>query len=232
MTGPAREVRDAGGARNAGSVRDVGSTRDVRRDRAFRSARTRPVPPRPGLVREPAGAFGWLDAHLLHEGWLAKLGADATAVLALLAIAADRHGASFYGRRRIAECLSMTPAAVHAALTRLRQLGLADLRPWHAGAADGDGVWQLLPVPRRTTPPPPPRDPPAPELATLPPAAAAPPPMPRPVSPRPAPVPAPTPPRPQLPAPRAPAAPERLADIIARLGIATHPRNPAGIDRR
>jgi hypothetical protein len=101
-------------------------------------------------VRRPAGAFGWLDAHLLHEGWLARIGPDATAVLVLLALAADHHGASFYGRRRMAAALDMTAAAVDAALARLCELRLLTHRPWHPGHRDG--VWQLLPVPRRDPP--------------------------------------------------------------------------------
>jgi len=108
----------------------------------------RPAPPRPDLLRRPAGAFGWLDARLLHERWLGELGPDATAVLVLLALAADRHGASFYGRGRMATLLGLAPDAVDRALDRLRLLGLVDHRPWRPGHPDG--VWQLLPVPRRT----------------------------------------------------------------------------------
>jgi hypothetical protein len=112
--------------------------------------RPRPRPPRPELVRRPAAAFGWLDAHLLHEGHLARLGPDATAVLVLLALAADCHGASFFGRRRMAEALRMSSPAVNAALARLVDLHLVALRPWQPG--NPDGVWQLLPVPRRDRP--------------------------------------------------------------------------------
>lgn len=101
-------------------------------------------------MRRPSDAFGWLDAHLLHDGWLARLGPDATAVLVLLALAADRHGASFYGRQRMAVALGMSTAAIDAALTRLRSLDLVTHRPWQPGSLDG--VWQLLPVPRRDRP--------------------------------------------------------------------------------
>jgi hypothetical protein len=114
--------------------------------------RPRPRPPRPDLLRRPQAAFGWLDAHLLHDGWLARLGPDATALLTLLALAADRNGASFYGRHTMARSLGTTTAAVDAALQRLRHLGLVDYRPWTKGCLEG--VWQLLPVPRREPPPP------------------------------------------------------------------------------
>ncbi len=107
----------------------------------------RPTPPRPDLLRRPAGAFGWLDARLLHDRWLLELGPDATAILVLLALAADRHGASFYGRGRMAALLGLAPDAVDRALDRLRLLGLVDHRAWRPGHPDG--VWQLLPVPTR-----------------------------------------------------------------------------------
>ena len=114
------------------------------------TTRPHPRPPRPGLVRRPAGAFGWLGAHLLHEGWLARVGPDAAAVLVLLALAADRHGASYFGRARMAESLGLDVPRVDSALARLRGTGLVVHRPWRQGCADG--VWQLLPVPRRGVP--------------------------------------------------------------------------------
>jgi hypothetical protein len=64
----------------------------------------------------------------------------------LLALAADRRGASFYRRDTMARALSMTRTALDRSLERLLELGLVDLRPWLPGHPDG--VWQLLPVPR------------------------------------------------------------------------------------
>ena len=88
-----------------------------------------PNPPRPDLVRKPSGSFGWLEDRLLREGWLARLGAEGTAVLVLLALAADRHGASFYGRERMAAALSMDRQDVHRALSRLVELSLVRASP-------------------------------------------------------------------------------------------------------
>ena len=105
----------------------------------------RPVPPRPTLVRRPGGAFGWLDARLLHDGWLVRLGPDATAVLLFLALVADHQGASFYGREKMAVQLGLDRAEIDRALDRLLDLDLVDHRPWRDGLLDG--VWQLLPVP-------------------------------------------------------------------------------------
>ena len=110
-------------------------------------SRTRPPkPPRPELVRKPRGSFGWLEDYLLREGWLSQLGAEGTAVLVLLALAADRHGASFYGRERMATALSMDRRDVDQALSRLVELNLVAHRPWREGHPEG--VWQLLPAPR------------------------------------------------------------------------------------
>lgn len=103
-----------------------------------------PIPPRPDLVRRPQAPFGWLEACLLHDHWLQRLQPDATAVLLLLALAADRRGASWYSRARMADRLGIDVDRVDRALDRLREAGLVRLRPWRAGARDG--VWQLLPV--------------------------------------------------------------------------------------
>lgn len=106
-----------------------------------------PVPPHPDLIRRPLGSFGWIEDRLLHEGWLGELGADAVAVLVLLALAADRQGASFYSRDRMASALGLCRAAVDEALQRLVDQRLVAVRPWRPGHRDG--VWQLLPVPVR-----------------------------------------------------------------------------------
>lgn len=106
--------------------------------------RAPPAPPRPELVRRPQTAFGWLEAHLLHDRWLARLEPDAVAVLLLLALAADRRGASFFSRLRMAEALGIDVERVDRALDRLLEFDLVALRPWRPGCRDG--VWQLLPV--------------------------------------------------------------------------------------
>ncbi len=106
------------------------------------------VPPRapfPEMKRQPAEPFGWLEASLLHEGWLAQLGPQATAVLVLLALAADSRGASYYGRDRMAQRLRLSRYEIDRALERILALRLAAFRPWREGQCDG--VWQLLPKP-------------------------------------------------------------------------------------
>jgi len=107
-------------------------------------------PPRPDFIRTPPQGFGWLDDRLLKEGWLQRLGPEPTAVLVLLALAADRHGASFYGRERMAARLGIDRDTIDRALERLLELGLIEHRPWRAGHPDG--IWQIMPVPQADMP--------------------------------------------------------------------------------
>jgi hypothetical protein len=101
---------------------------------------------RPDRVRSISGtAFGWLDARLLQEGWLAALGAEGTAAYAFLCLAADRQGLSYYRRDRIAHALALSDQALHHALSRLETLDLVAYRPFHRRAADG--VRQVLALP-------------------------------------------------------------------------------------
>ena len=109
-------------------------------------ANERPAPPRPGLRRAPPRSFGWLDARLLHEEWLGKLGPEATAVMTHLALAADEFGASFYLRSKMAWNVAVEIQELDRCLDRLLELGLLAYRPWSPGHPDG--VWQLLPIPR------------------------------------------------------------------------------------
>lgn len=109
-------------------------------------SRPRPTPPRPDLVRAPAAPYGWLDARLLRDGWLARIGSDGAAVMLFLALVADRTGVSFYGRDRMAQALALERSRLDAALRLLVAEGLVAFRPWRPGLIDG--VWQLLALPR------------------------------------------------------------------------------------
>lgn len=109
-----------------------------------------PAAPRPDLIRRPTGGFGWLDARLLHEHWLAELGPDAIAILVFLVIAADRRGVSYYARDRIAVALGIDLSRVDASLETLLAAGLLAHRPWRSGRRDG--VWQVLPLPEKPAP--------------------------------------------------------------------------------
>ena len=107
----------------------------------------RPAPPKPNVVRKPAAGFGWLDARLLRERWLLDLGPDAIAILAFLALAADRDGVSYDARDRIAVEVGIDVPRLDRGLQALLDAELIAHRPWRKGRRDG--VWQILPVPRR-----------------------------------------------------------------------------------
>ena len=66
-------------------------------------------------------------------------------MLVLLALAADRRGASYYGREKMGGMTGLERRQVDRALDVLRAAGLVDQRPWRPGHPDG--VWQLLPPP-------------------------------------------------------------------------------------
>lgn len=106
--------------------------------------RPKPVPPRPDIKRRPTASFGWLDTRLLHDGVLASLGPGPSAVLLLLALAADDQGVSYYGRGKMSAMLGMDMESVTQALQSLLDIELVAFRPWRPGSQDG--VWQLLPV--------------------------------------------------------------------------------------
>ena len=106
----------------------------------------KPTPPFPDLTRTPEGRFGWLDDRLYHEGWLRKIGSDGSAVLVVLALLADKRGASFCGRETMARTLGIARHDLDQALGRLIQLKLVAHKPWRP--KHPDGVWQLLPIPK------------------------------------------------------------------------------------
>ncbi len=108
------------------------------------------VPPRPDLIRQPTGRFGWLEDRLLHDDWLSRLGPAGTSVMVLLALASDRHGASFFSRQRMATKLGISRQDVDQALTCMLEWQLVAHRPWRQGSPDG--IWQLLPLPRPEKP--------------------------------------------------------------------------------
>ena len=103
--------------------------------------------PKPERVRALGGAagFGWLDARLVRDGWLGVMTPEDLAVYALLCLAADRQGVSWYRRDRIREALGIGERAVWRALDRLERLELVAYQPFHRNASEG--FRQVLSVP-------------------------------------------------------------------------------------
>lgn len=102
--------------------------------------------PEPGSIRKISGSFGWLDARLVHEDWLSRIGPMGTSALSFLAIVGNRQGVSFYGREKMARLMGVGRSELDRSLERLVELELVAHRPWSEHQIDG--VWQVLPVPR------------------------------------------------------------------------------------
>ena len=114
-----------------------------------RRDRTKPrvVVSRPDRVRAlgDAAGFGWLDARIMHDGWLAVMTPEELAVYVFLCLSADRQGVSWYRRDRIREAVSLNERALWQALERLEQLDLVAYQPFHRNASEG--FRQVLSVP-------------------------------------------------------------------------------------
>ena len=95
-----------------------------------------PQPERVRALGDTAG-FGWLDARLVRDGWLAVMSPKDLAVYAFLCLVADRQGVSWYRRDRIREALSLDERAVWEALDRLERLGLVAYQPFHRHSSEG-----------------------------------------------------------------------------------------------
>lgn len=96
------------------------------------------VVPQPDRVREigPEG-FGWIDARLHREGWLALMPTETLGVYTFLCLVANRQGVSWYRRETIGQALCLGDGEVHAALKRLCELDLVAYQPFSPHASEG-----------------------------------------------------------------------------------------------
>ena len=100
-----------------------------------------PVPQR---VRRIAGSFAWIDHRLMRNGFLAVMTHQEHSLYVFLALAADRHGVSFYRQEKIGDLLGLDDQAVTVARDRLIELGLLAFEPY--SVTSPNGFYQLLPV--------------------------------------------------------------------------------------
>jgi hypothetical protein len=104
------------------------------------------VVPRPERLRRPGPAgFGWLDARLHRQGWLALLTPEDLATYTFLCLVANPQGVSWYRRDRIRQALGIGEDALWLALRRLTALDLVAYRPF--GPHASDGFHQVLALP-------------------------------------------------------------------------------------
>lgn len=115
--------------------------------------------PQPDRVRRIAGSFAWIDHRLLRNGYLAAMTHQDQSLYLFLALAADRHGVSFYRKEKICDLLGLDFGEFEVARDRLINLRLIAFAPYSALSVNG--FHQVLPI-----------EGPAPDLLALAPVAA------------------------------------------------------------
>jgi hypothetical protein len=63
--------------------------------------------PQPKRVRRIEQSFAWIDHRLLRNGYLQVMTHQDQALYLFLALAADRHGVSFYRKEKICDALGL-----------------------------------------------------------------------------------------------------------------------------
>jgi hypothetical protein len=76
------------------------------------------------MRKTPPRGFGWIDHRLLRDGYIGRCSPQALALYVLLVCASDAQGLSYYSEPRIAQLLTLEPAALSFARRELIDLGL------------------------------------------------------------------------------------------------------------
>jgi hypothetical protein len=100
--------------------------------------------PQPPRVRRIEKSFAWIDHRLLRNGFLQVMTHQDQALYLFLALAADRHGVSFYRKEKICHVLGLDFAPFEIARDRLIGLKLIAFQPY--SALSPNGFYQVLPV--------------------------------------------------------------------------------------
>ena len=100
--------------------------------------------PQPQRVRRIASSFAWIDHRLLRNGYLPIMTHADQSLYLFLALAADRHGVSFYRKEKICDCLGLDWGDFEVARDRLIDLKLIAFASY--SALSPNGHYQLLPV--------------------------------------------------------------------------------------
>jgi hypothetical protein len=100
--------------------------------------------PEPQRVRRIAGSFAWIDHRLLRGGYLAVMTHAEQSLYLFLALAADRHGVSFYRQEKICALLGLDAQGFAVARDRLIELGLLAFEPY--SVTSPNGFYQVLAV--------------------------------------------------------------------------------------
>lgn len=100
--------------------------------------------PQPKRVRRIDKSFAWIDHRLLRNGYLQVMTHQDQALYLFLALAADRHGVSFYRKEKICDVLGLDWGEFEVARDRLIDLELIAFEPYSATTPNGH--YQVLPV--------------------------------------------------------------------------------------
>jgi hypothetical protein len=104
----------------------------------------KPHVPQPQWIRKIEKSFAWIDHRLLRNGYLAVMTHHDQVLYQFLALAADRHGVSFYRIEKICQLLELDFKQFQVARDRLIDLGLIVFEPY--SALSPNGYYQLLPI--------------------------------------------------------------------------------------
>ena len=100
--------------------------------------------PQPQRVRRIETSFAWIDHRLLRNGYLQVMTHLDQVLYLFLALAADRHGVSFYRKEKICDLLELDFHPFEVARDRLIDLKLIAFQPY--SALTPNGYYQVLPV--------------------------------------------------------------------------------------
>jgi hypothetical protein len=100
--------------------------------------------PNPHSVRTVPRSFAWIDHRLLRDGYLATMTHHDQALYLFLALAADRHGVSFYRKEKVCDVLGLDFTQFEIARDRLIAMKLIAFEPY--SVISPNGFHQVLPV--------------------------------------------------------------------------------------
>ncbi len=100
--------------------------------------------PQPARVRRIERSFAWIDHRLLRHGYLETMSHHDQGLYLFLALAADRHGVSYYRKEKICDCLGMDWGEFEVARRRLVETRLIAFEPY--SNSEPNGYYQVLPI--------------------------------------------------------------------------------------
>lgn len=115
-------------------------------DKQKQKSDPRVIVPSPNRMRQMGKqGFGWLDARLHKQGWLAMMTPDEIAAYTFLCLVANPQGISWYRKDRIRDALYIDEHDLRQALYNLYDLDMVAYKPFSKHASDG--FHQVLSLP-------------------------------------------------------------------------------------